>query len=116
MSQLILDKLLDLAFKAGYDTKESKIIRRSDQSPACENLAPMGQPRALPVPSLTEIASMRQQEIARKKEESVKVQKLREVAVASYIPPVDSSIPSTVPVDLDRAKKNNELIAFATDS
>ena len=59
---------------------------------------------------------MRQQEIARKKEESVKVQKLREVAVASYIPPVDPSIPSTMPVDLDRAKKNNELIAFATDS
>ena len=116
MSQLILDKLLDLAFKAGYDTKESKIIKRSDQSPACENLAPMGQLRALPVPSLTEIASMRQQEISRKKEESLKVQKLREEAVTSYFPPADPSIPSTVPVDLDRAKKNNELIAFATDS
>ena len=116
MSQLILDKLLDLAFKAGYDTKESKIIKRSDQSPACENLALMGQVRALTLPSLKMIDQFRKQEIGQKKEESVKVQRLREVAVASYIPPVDPSIPSTMPVDLDMAKKNNELIAFATDS
>ena len=46
----------------------------------------------------------------------MKVQKLREQAVARYSPPFDPSIPITMPVDLDSAMRNNDLAAFATDS
>ena len=111
----VLESLMNLATKLGYDTRADKITTRDLQSPACEPLPEVGKISPEPLLKATEIAAKRKEIIANKLKESADVEKLRSEALASASSQqnrASDNIPATVPLDLDLAKKLNLFETF----